>query len=179
MAAVSRNMTGFRQFLMDLTISRHFAKSCSSDSVPVLSLCSQATVSARLKIRGRLPYLSWAYEVLGYWQGLLRTYAEHGVAPFSGRGEKLTQKMETPTFGYLSTKDALLIRDALLLECDAFITMDNKLVKNRGHIERELSLKILSPSDYWELLIPSGCALCLNRGLTSRFRPIAKSAGKA
>ena len=34
--------------------------------------------------------------------------------------KSLTQKMETPTFGYLSTKDALLIRDALLLECDAF-----------------------------------------------------------
>jgi hypothetical protein len=103
---------------------------------------------------GRVSYLSRAYEVLGYWQGLLRNYAEHGVAPFSGRGEKLAQKLETPAFGYLSTKDALLIRDALLLECDAFITMDNKLAKNSGHIERELGLKILSPSDYWELLVP-------------------------
>ena len=44
---------------------------------------------------GRLPYLSWAYEVLGYWQGLLRTYAEHGVA-HSGRGEKLDAKNGSP-----------------------------------------------------------------------------------
>ena len=92
---------------------------------------------------GRVSYLTWAYEVLGYWHGLLRNYKEHGVAPFSGRGEKLAQKLRTPAFGYLSTKDALLVRDALLLECDAFITMDRKLAKNRGHLEKEVGLKLL------------------------------------
>src|SRR5260370_21557416 len=96
----------------------------------------------------------WAQEVLGYWQDLLRNYDEHGVAPFSGRGTELARKLETAKFSYLSKKDGLLIRDAVLLECDAFLTMDSKLEKNAGHIERELRLKVLSPRGYWALLEP-------------------------
>ncbi len=33
-------------------------------------------------------------------------------------------------FGYLSRKDAALIRDAVLLECDTFLTLDRKLARN-------------------------------------------------
>ena len=103
---------------------------------------------------GRVLYLTWAHEVLGYWEGLLCNYADYGVAPFSGRGEELAQKLETANFGYMSAKDALLVRDAVLLECDAFLTMDVKLAKNSGHIESELGLKLLSPSAYWNLIQP-------------------------
>jgi hypothetical protein len=96
----------------------------------------------------------WAYEILGYWQDLLRNYADHGVAPFSGRGEELARKLESSKFGYFSDKDRLLIRDAVMLECHAFLTMDNKLARNAAHIEKELGLKVLSPSGYWKLLQP-------------------------
>jgi len=103
---------------------------------------------------GRVSYLTWAHEVLGYWEGLLCNYADYGVAPFSGRGEELARKLETANFGYMSAKDALLVRDAVLLECDAFLTMDVKLAKNSGHIGSELGLKVLSPSASWNLLEP-------------------------
>jgi hypothetical protein len=103
---------------------------------------------------GRVSYLMWAYEILGYWQDLLRNYADHGVAPFSGRGEELVRKLASSKFGYFSDKDRLLIRDAVMLECYAFLTMDNKLARNAVHIEKELGLKVLSPSGYWKLLHP-------------------------
>ncbi len=103
---------------------------------------------------GRVSYLMWAHEVLTYWQQILRNYADHGVAPLTGRGAQLALKLQSPKFGYMSRKDALLIRDAVLLECDAFLTMDNKLAKNAGHIERELGLRVLSPTAYWKLLQP-------------------------
>jgi len=103
---------------------------------------------------GRVSYLMWAYEVLGYWDGLLRNYADHGVAPFSGWGEEMARKLESAKFGYLSRKDGVLIRDAVTLECDAFLTMDTKLAKNGAHVERELGLRIMTPSAYWKLLQP-------------------------
>jgi hypothetical protein len=103
---------------------------------------------------GRVSYLGWAHEVHQYWQDLLSNYAYRGVAPFSGQGKTLAGKLETPRFGYLSNKDRFLIRDAVLLECDAFITMDKRLARNGRHIEKELRLKVLSPSGYWSLLAP-------------------------
>lgn len=109
---------------------------------------------AEVEESGRVSYLTWAHEVLGYWQHILRNYAEHGIAPLTGRGVQLAPKLQSPKFGYMSRKDALLIRDAVLLECDAFLTMDNKLARNAGHIGRELELSVLSPTGYWKLLQP-------------------------
>jgi len=103
---------------------------------------------------GRVSYIMWAYEVVGYWKDLLRNYADHGVAPFSGKGEELARKLNTSKFGYFGAKDRLLIRDAVLLECHAFLTMDKKLAKNAVHIEKEMGLKVLSPSLYWKCLQP-------------------------
>jgi hypothetical protein len=51
-------------------------------------------------------------------------------------------------------KDKRLVRDALALECDAFLPMEKKLAKNATHIGTQLGLKILRPPDYWALLRP-------------------------
>ncbi len=101
--------------------------------------------------KGDRSYLQWAYEMLGYWQGCLAAYDE---TPFHGSGRELSSRLEDPCFGYLSGKDRLLLRDALLLECDAFLTMDQRLARNAGHLQREVGLRILLPSQYWELLHP-------------------------
>ncbi len=63
-------------------------------------------------------------------------------------------RLDETRFGYLSAKDKLLARDALALECDAFLTMERKLPKMADHIERELGLNVLRPPDYWALLEP-------------------------
>lgn len=54
----------------------------------------------------------------------------------------------------MNKKDKALIFDAIALECDAFLTMDIKIWKNRKHLEAELGIKILQPFEYWEILKP-------------------------
>ena len=103
--------------------------------------------------RGSYEYLQWASEMLEYCEGWLAAY-EGSDSAFSGRGTALAEKLGGDRFGYLSTKDARLIRDALLLECDVFLTMESKLPKNAAHLERELGIKVLQPLDYWSVLGP-------------------------
>ncbi len=103
--------------------------------------------------RGRYDYLQWALEILHDWEGCLAAYEYSGSA-FSGRGLTLSTQVGENRFGYLSTKDAQLIRDAVLLECDVFLTMESRLPKNAVHIQRELGIRVVQPTGYWELLIP-------------------------
>jgi hypothetical protein len=102
----------------------------------------------------RPTYLNWALEVLPYWRGILAGYPDGGLTAFSARGRKLAGKITSPRFGYLSHKDRALLSDALALECDAFITMDRKLARIGGPIERETGLRVLEPTEYWQRLEP-------------------------
>jgi len=63
-------------------------------------------------------------------------------------------RLSEPCFGYLSEQDRRLIRDAVHLRCDAFLTMEQRLPTNRAHMVREVGLQILRPVDYWEHLRP-------------------------
>lgn len=103
--------------------------------------------------RGKHYYLQWALEMLAYWENCLAAYEDENSA-FSGKGVTLSKKLRENNFGYLSTKDASLIRDAVLLECDVFLTMERKLPKNAIHIEQELGIKVLQPVVYWDLVRP-------------------------
>ena len=101
--------------------------------------------------KGDRRYLQWAYDVLDHWEACLESYED---SPFSGEGRHLSEKLRSPMFGYLSKKDRALIQDVLILECEAFLTMEQRLPKNEKHIRRELGIQILRPLDYWELLKP-------------------------
>lgn len=94
-------------------------------------------------------YLSLALEILAYWQECLS--AENAL---SGTGVKRARKLDAPSFAYLGESDRKLIQDALVLECDAFLTCDIKLTRNANHVRRELGINILSPVQYWEMLKP-------------------------
>jgi hypothetical protein len=103
--------------------------------------------------RGSDNYLQWALEMLDYWEGCLAAYKDSGYA-FSGKGSLLSAKLQENQFGYLGAKDAILIRDAVLLECDVFLTMERKLPRNATHLEQKLEIKVLQPIGYWSLLRP-------------------------
>ena len=103
--------------------------------------------------RGRYGYLQWALEMLEYWESCLASY-EDGSSAFSRHGVALAAKLAGNRFGYLSEKDARLIQDAVLLECDVFLTMERRLPKNAAHLERELKIKVVQPVGYWHLLGP-------------------------
>jgi hypothetical protein len=103
--------------------------------------------------RRRPDYLQWAFDVLDHWEACLDAYDDTYPA-FSGKGEEVAAKLESDRFGYLGLKDRELIRDAVLLECDAFLTVECRLPKNAAHLERELGIKVLRPIDYWRLVHP-------------------------
>jgi len=56
----------------------------------------------------------------------------------------LGANLDGNSFGYLGAGDRALIKDAVLLDCDAFLTMEKRLPKNAGHIKRELGLRVLT-----------------------------------
>jgi hypothetical protein len=85
--------------------------------------------------------------------------ADHSSVCLEGAGptaesEALAMRLDEPKFGYLSQKDKWLLQHAIILRCEAFLTVERKLPRNAAHIERELGTRILTPVTYWELLRP-------------------------
>ena len=68
--------------------------------------------------------------------------------------EALAMRLSEPKFGYLSEKDRLLLRDAIRLRCEVFLTVERRLSRNAAHIERQLGIRILTPAAYWDILEP-------------------------
>ncbi len=115
----------------------------------VVSENSVSEVSAK----GEGAYIAWALDVLDHWRGRVDDYSGSGVA-VSGTGRQLAARLDGAEVGYLSIKDKLLLRDAVLLECDAFITMEKKLARNATHIQALVGLEVLRPPTYWKVLRP-------------------------
>jgi hypothetical protein len=85
--------------------------------------------------------------------------ADHSMVCLEGDGptvesQALAERLDEPKFGYLSDKDRLLIRQAVLLRCEAFLTVEQRLPRNAAHVERELGIRILTPITHWEMLRP-------------------------
>ena len=85
--------------------------------------------------------------------------ADHSEICLEGNGstkasKALAARMDEAKFGYLGEKDRLLLRDAITLRCEAFLTVERRLPKNAAHIERVLSIRILTPINHWEMLRP-------------------------
>jgi hypothetical protein len=90
-----------------------------------------------VQAKGDPYYLKWTYDILDHWTSCIDSY-ERSEA-FSGKGVALFESLNEMKFLYLSNKDRLLIFDALKLECDAFLTMEEKLPKNAEHFKKELA----------------------------------------
>ena len=66
------------------------------------------------------------------------------------RADRLSEQK----FGYLSDNDRRLLRDAVLLRCEAFLTVERRLPRNADHILRQLNIHVLTPVSHWAWLEP-------------------------
>lgn len=89
----------------------------------------------------------------------LRDIANHSEVCLENDGPNvesvaLALRLNEPKFRYLSEKDRQLVRDAIILRCEAFLTMERRLPRNAAHIERELGIRVLMPITHWEIMRP-------------------------
>jgi hypothetical protein len=94
--------------------------------------------------RGHGRYTQWVHDVRDPW--LVQ----------SGGYESASWSLTfyTSRFGMISKADRILLQDALDFGCDGVMTVEKKLPKNAGHIERWTGLRVMRPTEYWNLLAP-------------------------
>jgi hypothetical protein len=68
--------------------------------------------------------------------------------------EALASRLDEPKFGYLSNKDRLLLQQAVLLCCAAFLTVERRLPRNAARLEGQLAIRVLTPITHGEILRP-------------------------
>lgn len=95
-------------------------------------------------------YLRYAHDVMAHWQDCI---ACHDI-PFDGSGMERVRPLDEGRCGYLSRADARLVRDAVLAECDAFLTVERHLARNADHLRRCLGIEVLRPPELWAALQP-------------------------
>jgi hypothetical protein len=98
--------------------------------------------------KGDAGHLQWLFEIDNYSRVFLD---ETGPSPES---RALAARLDEPKFGYLGAGDRILLHDAILLQCDSFLTMERKLPKNAPHIEHEFGIHVLTPISCWGMLRP-------------------------
>jgi hypothetical protein len=98
--------------------------------------------------KGDAGHMQWLWDIADHSEVCL----EDDV-PTTESKERATRLAETK-FGYLSHKDRALLRDAIFLRCEAFLTVERRLPRNAKHIQRELGIEVITPIMHWKMLRP-------------------------
>jgi hypothetical protein len=109
-------------------------------------------------------------EAAASWDGSYRRFTQdvavhfadcvaEATEPFEGTGPTRVRALDDGRCDYLSRADKLLVRDAVLLECDTFLTIERKLSRNAEHLSRALGIEALRPPDLWAVLRPHAAAV--------------------
>lgn len=91
-----------------------------------------------VEARGQAGYTRWVRDVEDTW-----LVQSEGVVHEPVAVERL---------GSVSSKDWLLVHDALTTLCDGFLTVDRPLASQAPILVRKTGLRVLLPADHWALL---------------------------
>lgn len=91
----------------------------------------------------------WGYDVLDHSDACLGPRDA-----LSGEGVARARLVDGTAFSYLSAADRRLIREAVELECDTFLTIERRLPRNQDHLWKWLRLLVLRPPQLWAYLRP-------------------------
>ena len=72
---------------------------------------------------------------------------------FHDQNQQILDKFN-PKIGFLSNCDRKLIFDAIRLQCNYFMTVDEKLLKNKTQIENFTGMTLIRPFEFWDLVRP-------------------------
>ena len=72
---------------------------------------------------------------------------------FHDRDQQLLIEFDT-RIGFLSNSDKKLIIDAVRLQCKYFMTMNEKLLKNKIQIKNLTGITLIRPYEFWDLVRP-------------------------
>jgi hypothetical protein len=89
-------------------------------------------------------HMQWLWDIADHSNVCLE---DDGSTPES---ESLAARLDEPKFGYLSEKDRKLLRHAIVLRCDAFLTVERRLPRNAE----------LTPITHWQMLEPWAALWC-------------------
>jgi hypothetical protein len=93
--------------------------------------------------KGDPGHMQWLWDIADHSQVCLES------AGPTAESKALAVRVDEPKFGYLSEKDRLLLRHAVVLRCEGFLTVERRLPRNAAHIHRELGISILTPIMHW------------------------------
>jgi hypothetical protein len=93
-------------------------------------------------------HMQWLWDIADHSEACLESDGP------TAESEALGERLNEPKFGYLSVADRRLIREAVVLRCDAFLTVERRLPRNAAHLERELGIRVLTPVQHWNVLRP-------------------------
>jgi hypothetical protein len=95
-----------------------------------------------------LGHMQWLWDIADHSEVCL-----HGDGP-TAASEALATKLNEQKFGYLSEKDRILLREAVILRCEAFLTVERRLPRNAAHIQSKLGIRVMTPITHWEMMRP-------------------------
>lgn len=93
-------------------------------------------------------HTTWFWEVAHHSNDCISTYGT------TRESRQLAEHLNSHMFGYLSDKDRLLLRDAVALRYDAFVTIERALPRNADYIKRVIGIRVLTPIDLWNAIKP-------------------------
>lgn len=104
--------------------------------------------------KGDHGHMQWLWDIADHSEFCLEGYGP------TDESKALALRLGEAKFGYLSEKDRLLLTDAVILRCEAFLTVERRLPRNAAHLAKELGIRILTPITHWEILRPWAALWC-------------------